>query len=289
MTIQERWDGTFAKLDRSCPAQRADEGSTDYLRRLSRIGRKYIPKAEQMASINFAELPDETVPKFSELMRAAVERNLYRTDNMAPGEMRSVVHSSKTPARGSRMDRPQSFVRTRFMATATAAVSPGSAPRLAAPCGRPLPKRGATRRAAGSSSVFPPCQVGGRNRGRFRLLTGRPIRGGCDRQAPPSGPSRIRPLFRGVQGHDASAQCHIRSGADAVERRRLGEAGEAAPVPSPFAGQLVAARGDPRARPSRGADADRRRQTHRRRAPRVETAARIERRVRATRMERRQR
>ena len=37
------------------------------------------------------------------------------------------------------------------------------------------------------------------------------------------------------------------------------------PYPRHVAGQLVAARGDPRARPSRGADADRRRQTHRRR------------------------
>ena len=91
MTIQERWDGTFAKLDRSCPAQRADEAPVDYLRRLSRIGRRYIPKGEQMASVNFAELPDDAVPKFSELMRAAVERNLYRTDNMEPGTMRAVM------------------------------------------------------------------------------------------------------------------------------------------------------------------------------------------------------
>ncbi|HZZ25518.1 MAG TPA: hypothetical protein VFE60_24515 [Roseiarcus sp.] len=112
MTIQERWDGTFAKLDRSCPAQRADEASVDYLRRLSRIGRKYIPKGEQMASINFAELPDETVPKFSELMRAAVERNLYRTDNMVPGELRSVmVVDPNTGAQQRHWVGPTSFVR----------------------------------------------------------------------------------------------------------------------------------------------------------------------------------
>ena len=112
MTIQERWDGTFAKLDRSCPAQRADEDSTDYLRRLSRIGRRYIPKSEQMASINWTELPDETVPKFSELMRAAVERNLYRTDNMAPGEMRSVmVVDPNTGALQRHFVGPTAFVR----------------------------------------------------------------------------------------------------------------------------------------------------------------------------------
>jgi hypothetical protein len=88
---QARWDSTFSKLDRSCPARRADESGPDYLRRLSRIGRRYIPKGEQIVSVNFAELSDDVVPKFSELMRAAVERNLYRTDNMEPGTMRAVM------------------------------------------------------------------------------------------------------------------------------------------------------------------------------------------------------
>jgi hypothetical protein len=112
MTIQERWDRTFSMLDRSCPARRADEDSTDYLRRLSRIGRKYIPRSEQMASINFAELPDEVVPKFSELMRSAVERNLYRVDNMMPGELRSVmVVDPNTGAQQRHFVGPQSFVK----------------------------------------------------------------------------------------------------------------------------------------------------------------------------------
>lgn len=111
-SAQERWDSTFQKLDRSCPAQRADEGQTDYLRRLSRIGRKYIPRGEQMASINFAELPDETVPKFSELMRAAVERNLYRTDNMQPGEMRPIIRVDENTGQKIReWIGPTSFVR----------------------------------------------------------------------------------------------------------------------------------------------------------------------------------
>ena len=90
---------------------RADEARVDYLRRLSRIGRRYIPKGAG-ASINFAELPDETVPKFSELMRAAVERNLYRTDNMQPGEMRAVmVVDPNTGAQQRHFVGPQSFVR----------------------------------------------------------------------------------------------------------------------------------------------------------------------------------
>jgi hypothetical protein len=92
MSVQERWDSTFAKLDRSCPVQRADEASVDYLRRLARIGRKYIPIGEPIAKVRFdSSLPDEVVPKFSEQMRQAVERNLYRTDNMEAGEVRAVM------------------------------------------------------------------------------------------------------------------------------------------------------------------------------------------------------
>jgi hypothetical protein len=112
MSIQERWNDTFMKLDRSAPAPRADEAQVDYLRRLSRVGRKYIPKSEQMASVNFAELPDEVVPKFSELMRAAVERNLYRVDNMMPGELRAVmVVDPNTGAQQRHWVGPTSFVR----------------------------------------------------------------------------------------------------------------------------------------------------------------------------------
>jgi hypothetical protein len=89
--IQGRWDATFSKLDRSCPARRADEAEMDYLRRLSRVGRKYIPKGEDIAQVSFAQLPDAVVPQYSELMRQAVERNAVRTDNMRPGDMRAVM------------------------------------------------------------------------------------------------------------------------------------------------------------------------------------------------------
>jgi hypothetical protein len=96
MTIQERWDGTFAKLDRSCPAQRADESGTDYLRRLAIIGKRYLPKSEDIHSVTFRRdssdsLPDTVVPKYAELVRQAVEKNLYCTDNMEPGELRPVM------------------------------------------------------------------------------------------------------------------------------------------------------------------------------------------------------
>jgi hypothetical protein len=89
--VQSRWDSTFAALGRSAPARRADESGTSYLRRLSRVGRKYIPRGEQIAQVDFDELPDAVVPKFSELMRAAVARNVVRTDNMQPGELKSVM------------------------------------------------------------------------------------------------------------------------------------------------------------------------------------------------------
>jgi hypothetical protein len=112
MTIQERWDQTFSRLDRSCPAQRADEAPVDYPRRLSRIGRRYIPKGEEIASVNFAELPDNVVGKFSEMMRAAVERNIMRTDNMQPGEMRAVmVVDEQTGMQHRHFIGPDSFVK----------------------------------------------------------------------------------------------------------------------------------------------------------------------------------
>jgi hypothetical protein len=91
MSIQERWDSTFAKMDRSCPARRADEAAVDYLRRLSIIGKRYLPRDEKITSVTFKTLPDNVVPRFSEMVREAVERNLYRTDNMAPGTYRAVM------------------------------------------------------------------------------------------------------------------------------------------------------------------------------------------------------
>jgi hypothetical protein len=87
----EKWDATFQKIDRSCPSRRADERGVDYLRRLSVIGKRYLPRDEKIASVTFKTLPDEAVPKFSEMVREAVERNLYRVDNMEPGTYRAVM------------------------------------------------------------------------------------------------------------------------------------------------------------------------------------------------------
>ena len=113
MTIQERWDRTFSMLDRSCPAQRADEDSTDYLRRLSRVARRYIPAGEEIARVRFDHtLPDEYVGRYSELMRQCVEKNLRRTDNMQPGEMRSIMRVDENTGQKTReWIGPTSFVR----------------------------------------------------------------------------------------------------------------------------------------------------------------------------------
>ena len=112
-TIAERWDATFQKLGRSAPAQRADEATVDYQRRLARVGRKYIPAAEEIAWVRFdSSMVDAVVPKFSEMMRAAVERNLYRTDNMQPGEMRPVLETDpNTGAKIRSWIGPTSFVK----------------------------------------------------------------------------------------------------------------------------------------------------------------------------------
>jgi hypothetical protein len=55
------------------------------------VGRKYIPAGEEIAQVSFAQLPDDVVPKFAEIMRERVEANLFRTDNMRPGDMRAVM------------------------------------------------------------------------------------------------------------------------------------------------------------------------------------------------------
>ena len=84
---QAAWEETFQKLGRSAPAQKADESDMAYLRRVSRVGRKYIPAGEEICSVAFDHtLPDSVVPKYSEMMRAAVERNLRRVDNMDPAD-----------------------------------------------------------------------------------------------------------------------------------------------------------------------------------------------------------
>jgi hypothetical protein len=110
---QARWDATFQKIGRSCPPQRGDEGHLDYLRRLSRIGRKYIPTGEEIAQVRFDHtLPDNVVPRFSELMRGAVERNIFRVDNMRPGELKSVLRTDENTGQKFReFYGPQSFVK----------------------------------------------------------------------------------------------------------------------------------------------------------------------------------
>ena len=146
-SIQERWDGTFAMLDRSAPAQRADEDLTDYLRRLSRIGRKYIPAHEEIARVKFDDsLPDAVVPKFSELMRQCVEKNLRRTDNMAPGEMRAVMQVDENTGQKIReWVGPDSFVRNPLYGH----LACRKVTRIAAPAGTTLWVDAAqTRRAA---------------------------------------------------------------------------------------------------------------------------------------------
>jgi hypothetical protein len=91
---QALWDETWAKLGRSAPAPRADEGNADYLRRMARIGRKYIPSGEEIAGVAFDHtMPDAVVPRFSEMMRERVEANLRRTDNLDPNDTNyRVVH-----------------------------------------------------------------------------------------------------------------------------------------------------------------------------------------------------
>jgi hypothetical protein len=80
------WDETFQKLGRSAPAQRADESMPNYQRRLAELGSRYVPRGEQIAGVDFSQLPNEVVPRFAEMMRERVEANLRRTDNLDPND-----------------------------------------------------------------------------------------------------------------------------------------------------------------------------------------------------------
>jgi hypothetical protein len=90
---QALWDETWAKLGRTAPQPRAGEGDADYLRRMARLGREYIPRGEEIAGVAFDQLPDAVVPRFSEMIRERVEANLRRTDNLDPNDPTyKVVH-----------------------------------------------------------------------------------------------------------------------------------------------------------------------------------------------------
>jgi hypothetical protein len=84
--VHALWDETFQKLGRTAPAQGAGESVYDYQRRLAGLGSKYIPRGEQIAGVDFAQLPNDVVPRFSEMMRERVEANLRRTDNLDPND-----------------------------------------------------------------------------------------------------------------------------------------------------------------------------------------------------------
>ena len=79
MKLSVSWGGPLRRKARV-------SSSYDYQRRLADLGRKYIPRGEQIAGVNFVQLPDEVVPRFSEMMRERVEANLRRTDNLDPND-----------------------------------------------------------------------------------------------------------------------------------------------------------------------------------------------------------
>ena len=138
---QETWDTVFGRIGRSAPARRADESSVNYERRLATVGQRYLPQSEDVARINFARLPDDAVARFSAMTQEAVSRNLYRTDNMQPGEMRPVLEVD--PQTGMQIRHwigPTSFVKE--MGTPCRRVS-----RINAPASMPL--YAADRRAMG--------------------------------------------------------------------------------------------------------------------------------------------
>jgi hypothetical protein len=103
-------DGVIGELPEFGPLDLRVEPAHD--RAANEVALKYIPAAE-IARVRFdSSMVDAVVPKFSEMMRAAVERNLYRTDNMEPGEMRPVLETDPNTGRQIRSwIGPTSFVK----------------------------------------------------------------------------------------------------------------------------------------------------------------------------------
>jgi hypothetical protein len=109
LSIQEQWEAVFNQIGRSCPPPLANEAQVDYLRRLSIIGKRYLPNDEQVKRVTFKRLPDDVVEQYSSMVKEAVERSIWRTDNMSSGELRAVPQPGPNGSRTTLFVGPDSF------------------------------------------------------------------------------------------------------------------------------------------------------------------------------------
>jgi hypothetical protein len=91
--ILQAVDDAFQVWGRSAPPVRADENpNTDYVRRIARIAQKkgYLSYDEPIKNVRFAELPDHSLPQFTQLPLEGIKRSVLRSDTVPDGTERQV-------------------------------------------------------------------------------------------------------------------------------------------------------------------------------------------------------
>jgi hypothetical protein len=107
-SIQQRIDDAFQVWGRAAPPMRADEGDAQYVRRIAQVARKknYLSYDEPARRIEFNDIPDEYLGKFTGMLIDGIKRSVRRSDTVPYGTERSVFTRDKNTGMATR-----SFVR----------------------------------------------------------------------------------------------------------------------------------------------------------------------------------
>ena len=107
-SIQERIDDAFQVWGRAAPPMRADEGDAQYIRRIAQVARKknYLSYDEPARKIEFNDIPDQYLGKFTEMLIDGIKRSVRRSDTVPYGTERAVFARDENTGMATR-----SFVR----------------------------------------------------------------------------------------------------------------------------------------------------------------------------------
>jgi hypothetical protein len=153
-SIQQRIDDAFQVWGRAAPPMRADEGDAQYVRRIAQVARKknYLSYDEPARRIEFNDIPDEYIGKFTSMLIDGIKRSVRRSDTVPYGTERAVFTRDENSGMAIR-----SFVRPdgeSFVKDPEVGYRPcRRVTRISAPAGSTLWAAGnaATRRAASGS------------------------------------------------------------------------------------------------------------------------------------------
>ena len=107
-SIQEKIDDAFQVWGRSAPPMRADEGDAQYIRRIAQVARKknYLSYDEPARRIEFNDIPDQYLGKFTSMLIDGIKRSVRRSDTVPYGTERAVFTRDENTGMATR-----SFVR----------------------------------------------------------------------------------------------------------------------------------------------------------------------------------